>query len=144
MLAKGAVRMPDAPFARYPLPPERAMMPHILVVDDDPSIRELVQEILEDDGYQVITVADGDEAISHLATDPPVLMLLDLNMPRVTGWEVTERVQRTGPRVPIVFMTAGNRAQREAERYGVCGWLAKPFDLDELLHAVAHCLPRPA
>ena len=116
----------------------------ILVVDDDPDIRDVVADTLRDDGYEVCTAADGREAMAHIREGRPRLVLLDLQMPSMTGWEVVERLRAEGIAVPVVFMTAGLRARAEAERHGVAGYLAKPFGLDDLTALVTRFVPGPA
>jgi CheY-like chemotaxis protein len=113
------------------------MSPDVLVVEDDEAIRHTIEVILEDEGYDVALATNGREALDRITADPPKMVLLDLQMPVMTGWEVTERVQQQGLDVPLVFMTAGHRAQTEAERYHVAGFLGKPFELDDLLDTVA-------
>jgi len=115
--------------------PGRAPVPWILVVDDDAAIREVIQLALEDDGYQVTTASNGEEALACLAacnSGGRALVLLDLNMPVMTGWECYERLERLPCAPPVVFMTAGPVARHEAMRHHAAGFLAKPFNLDDL------------
>ncbi len=67
---------------------------------DDRAIRQVVEMALEDEGYTVTTAANGREALAVIATRPPAVVLLDLNMPVMSGWEVTAQVQQHGPDVP--------------------------------------------
>ena len=112
------------------------MTHHVLVVDDDDAIREIVQEILEDEGYHVSTAANGREALAQVAVSPPDVVLLDLNMPVLDGWQTHARLREQQLAIPVVYMTAGQRAQHEAERHQAAGYLAKPFDLAHLLATV--------
>jgi CheY-like chemotaxis protein len=105
---------------------------HVLVVDDDFAIRETIAQALLLEGYSVATAANGRQAVDRITESPPKLVLLDLTMPVMSGWELLQWLRNTQPAVPVVIMTAGFRAQAEAERYGADGHLAKPFDLDEL------------
>ncbi len=108
----------------------------VLVVDDDPHIRHLITLALLDEGFTVEQVADGQHALERVTTSPPSLVLLDLNMPGMSGWEVHARLREIHPQVPVAYMTAGLRAREEAQRHGAAGYLAKPFDLDELVRLV--------
>lgn len=112
------------------------MQPYVLVVDDDPGIREIVEWALTDEGYTVVTVANGEEALRRVEQRVPAVVLLDLQMPVMTGWDVLHRLRASRVTAPVVFMTAGYQAQEEARRHGVAGFLAKPFDLADLLNAV--------
>jgi CheY-like chemotaxis protein len=109
----------------------------ILVVDDDSAIRDAVQELLEDHGYEVVLAGDGVEALERLAAmaAPPSLILLDLKMPRMDGWEfLTERNGSvSGARVPVVLLS-GMTFIRDAP--GVVDFLAKPLRPDKLLDCV--------
>jgi CheY-like chemotaxis protein len=114
----------------------------IVVADDDPDIRRLVADILRDEGYRVLAAADGREALALIRRRTPALVLLDLQMPLLTGWDVLDRLRAEDIRTPVVFMTAASRARVEAERHAVAGFLAKPFEVDELLAVVArHAAP---
>jgi CheY-like chemotaxis protein len=112
-------------------------MPHqVLVVDDDPGIRQLIEMVLQDEGFDVVTAANGKEALERINESRPALVLLDLQMPVMTGWEVLSQVREANIEVPVVFMTAGYRAKTEAERYNADGYVAKPFDLTEIIDTV--------
>lgn len=113
----------------------------VLAVDDDPSILELVQMALEDDGYTVMTAADGAEALELLDKHSLGLILLDMRMSRVNGWEFAEAYRRRpGPHAPIVVITAAADAAARAAEIGAEGYLGKPFGLDELSEVVSRYL----
>ena len=110
---------------------------HIPVVDDDAAIRQTICDILESEGYSVAVAGDGRDALARIAEHEPSLILLDLQMPVMTGWDVLSQLRQQGASVPVVFMTAGYRAKTEAERHSAEGHLGKPFEMDELLRLVA-------
>ena len=113
------------------------MMPGlILVVDDDPDIRTLVHMVLEEEGYDVMAAGNGREALTRVQQQEPALILLDLNMPIMSGWELHDELRSRQIGVPVVYMTAAQRARAEAESHGAQGFLAKPFGLNELLETV--------
>jgi len=106
----------------------------ILVVDDDPGVREAVQSLLLEEGFAVVTACDGQEALERLETmSPPCLILLDLRMPRVDGWEFLARRDGKGKRAPVVLLS-GMTFIRDAP--GVADFLAKPLRPDKLLDCV--------
>jgi CheY-like chemotaxis protein len=110
----------------------------ILVIDDDASIRDMVALLLEDEGYQVSTASDGQEALALLAQTPPDLILLDMKMARMDGWQFTERYrQLDAAQAPVVVMTAAQNAEARATKVAADGFIAKPFDLDALLQVIA-------
>ena len=121
------------------LPPTTATA-QVLVVDDDPDIRSVVEAILSGEGYQVTTASNGRLAWEMIARQQPDVVLLDLQMPVMTGWELLGLIRERGLQVPIVVMTAGYRAKAEAERHGAAAHLSKPFDLNDLLATVERCL----
>ena len=112
------------------------MAHHILIVDDDRAIREVLAMVLKDEGFDVDTAANGPDALEQIGRQRPVLVLLDLQMPGMAGWEVLEHLREARVDVPVLFMSAGYRAKAAAEQYRADGYLAKPFELDELLAVV--------
>ncbi len=111
-------------------------MNHVLVVDDDVSIVNTVSAVLVDEGYEVATASDGRAALNELAQELPSLVLLDMRMPVMDGWQFAQEVKRRGLVVPIVVMTAAQDAARWAGEIGADGYVAKPFDIDDLIEAV--------
>jgi CheY-like chemotaxis protein len=117
--------------------------PVILVVDDDPGILETVVEVLELEGYRVLQARNGYEAFSHVLSAPPDLILLDLRMPVMHGWEFAQHFrERWGRTTPIVAMTADVNAAAATEYIIADAVLAKPFSLDTLTTMVANLLKR--
>ncbi|HZI09579.1 MAG TPA: response regulator [Myxococcus sp.] len=109
----------------------------ILVVEDDPDIREALSELLGFEGYEVITASNGQEGLDALATmRQPCLVLLDLMMPVLTGYEFLERLRVTGTisLVPVLVLTASHVTETPA---GAVGLLRKPVEMNHLLSTVA-------
>jgi CheY-like chemotaxis protein len=110
----------------------------ILVVDDDGDLRELLRLLLESAGYAVETARDGREALQRVTAHPPAVVLLDMKMPVMNGWQFAEALRRDfNHRVPIVVVTAAEDARKSAQEVDAEGFLGKPFDLDDVLAAVA-------
>ena len=119
------------------------MEPHeqtVLVVDDDTSILRTVADILGDEGYRVLTAGNGVEALALLAQNVPDVILLDMRMPVMDGWQLAKTLDDRQRAIPLVVMTAAQDAGQWALEIGAASFLAKPFDLDELLEAVARQL----
>lgn len=108
----------------------------ILVVDDDPEILAMLRDFLESEGVPVRTAGNGAEALEALDVVAPGLILLDMRMPVLDGWGFAERFRERQLAYPIVVMTAAESAQRWAEEIGATGYIAKPFDVDELLQTI--------
>lgn len=108
----------------------------ILVIDDDPAILGTIHEILDMEGYPVLTARNGAEALQMLERQRPSLVLLDMRMPVMDGWAFTREMRERGVQVPILVMTAAQSARSWAEEIGAQGYLAKPFQLLDLLNAV--------
>jgi CheY-like chemotaxis protein len=108
----------------------------ILVVDDDVEIVAMLRDFLEGEGLVVRTAANGAEALDLLAELAPALILLDMRMPVLDGWGFAEQCRERQHAYPIVVMTAAESAQRWAEEIGATGYIAKPFDVDELLQTI--------
>ena len=112
----------------------------ILVVDDDQVIQQLLKVNLELEGYAVEVASDGEEALALFDRFHPDLVLLDIMMPKLDGWEVARRLAgTTGGPPPIVLLSA--RAQesdvQKGNDLGVAAYVTKPFDPIQLLHLVA-------
>ncbi|MBI3966295.1 MAG: response regulator [Chloroflexi bacterium] len=109
----------------------------MMVVDDDQDILSMVSAILSDEGYDVVTAEHGQAALAALAASEPQVILLDMNMPVMNGWEFTNAYrQMPGQQAPIVVFTASGMAERTAKEIGADGFVGKPFDLDELLEVL--------
>jgi DNA-binding response OmpR family regulator len=115
----------------------------VLVVDDDSGIRAFVRDALEDEGYHVATASTGPQALNLIATEPPALVLLDLHIPNMSGWEVHHWLRRWHHDVPVVYMSADERVRAEARERHAAGSLSKPFDLGELLTVVERYTSHP-
>jgi DNA-binding NtrC family response regulator len=109
----------------------------VLVVDDDPYILDVVSAILTNEGYEVMGAANGAEAFRSISKARPCVVLLDMVMPVLDGWEFIELSKTSGLNLPIVIMTASKNAATLASEVGAADYLGKPFDLDELSTKVA-------
>lgn len=108
----------------------------VLAVDDDPSILDLMTDILSEEGYRVLRAQNGAEALDVLGTARPCLVLLDMRMPTLDGWGFASALKERGLRYPIVVVTAAESARAWAEEIGADAYLAKPFQLSDLLSVV--------
>jgi len=115
----------------------------ILVVDDEPNIREVVGQYLRREGYAVVPAADGEEALRLYRRERPGLVVLDLMLPRVSGIEVCRRIQAEG-RIPLIMLTA--RGEEEDRILGLSlgadDYMVKPFSPRELVARVGAVLRR--
>lgn len=118
----------------------------ILLVDDEPGLREAVQAYLEDSGFEVTTAANPQHAFQVLSTAQPDLVISDIMMPGMDGYQFLEKLRKleTYGQLPVVFLTAkGMTADRIlGYRSGVDAYLPKPFDPDELVAIVANLIER--
>jgi CheY-like chemotaxis protein len=113
----------------------------VLVVEDDPDMAAVVQMIVAEAGYEVRTACDGAEALERIAERMPGVILLDMRMPVMDGWEFAREFgARFGRAAPIVVITAAENARARAEEIGADGWLEKPFELDEVVRMVSRFL----
>ncbi|MGC8668941.1 MAG: sigma-54-dependent transcriptional regulator [Chthonomonadales bacterium] len=118
----------------------------ILVVDDEPNIRRVLEAMLVRDGYQVLTADAGRKAVDIAATNTLDLLITDLIMPDMTGIEVLREVKQTQPHCAALVITAYGtiKSAVEAMRLGAYNYIAKPFDLDEVRVQVQHALENRA
>lgn len=108
----------------------------ILVVDDDETILSTVCDILQFEGYSTECATNGEEGLRLLETVRPKLVLLDMRMPVLDGWQFAQILKERGIRIPIVVMTAAQDAKEWAREIEANGYLPKPFDYLDLLAAV--------
>jgi CheY-like chemotaxis protein len=124
-------------------------MATILVVDDEPDIVRVVVRILESQGHSVRTAADGFEALEKVAAEPPDAIILDVNLPRMDGFEVCRKLKgdQATRAIPVVMMTAAyvsvDDASR-AEQMGADEYIVKPFLREVLIHNVERLLSASA
>jgi CheY-like chemotaxis protein len=115
----------------------------VLVVEDDRDLVSLMEMVLTDAGYRVATACDGVEALARVAEEMPGVILLDMRMPGMNGWEFAREFrERYGRQAPLVVVTAAENARRRAEEIGAEAWLEKPFDLEDVLAAVSSQLDK--
>lgn len=115
-----------------PAPSWSAAVPHVLIVDDEESLRELVKEVLVEDGYEVSTAGDGRTAMALLAKHPAQVVLTDLKLPDTTGLDVVEQVRRLDPRIQCIVMSGYGSIDLavQAMKEGAADFLTKPFKPD--------------
>jgi DNA-binding response OmpR family regulator len=122
-------------FVVQPSPAGAALHRRVLVVDDDPRSRTAVARLLTEEGYDATVAADGEEASGLVATWHPDLVLTDLNMPRLDGRGLLQRIKTVSPGTPVIVVTAraGADGRASVEGMGAAGFFAKPVQVDELL-----------
>jgi DNA-binding response OmpR family regulator len=114
------------------------MSKRILVVEDDPVIQRLIIEFLEDEGFQVLAVSDGQAGVDAAQRTLPDLILMDLMLPVLDGMAATRAIKRDTrtDSIPVIAISAGTNLRIHAEQLPADGVVGKPFDLDTLLAAV--------
>src|SRR5437764_2176074 len=124
-------------------PGKPARGPLVLLVDDDSQVREVVRINLEMEGYAVREAANAEDGLAALEEEAPDLILLDVMMPQVDGWEMLRRVQeRHGVgSIPVVMFSGQLDAGREAVERGAQGFVGKPFDLRALIEQTKQIVP---
>ena len=110
----------------------------VLVVEDDADLVALMELVLSDAGYRVRTAPEGTAALARVGEEMPGLILLDMRMPGMNGWEFAREFRaRYGRAAPIVVVTAAENARARAAEVEADGWLSKPFEIDDVLRMVA-------
>lgn len=116
----------------------------ILVVDDEPGVRELVGDVLELEGYDVTIAVDGLDALAYIRKQKFDLFVLDINMPKIDGLVLLEKVRGAGDQTPVLFLTARREKDdiHQGFRVGADDYVTKPFSIEELALRVAAILRR--
>jgi two-component system, chemotaxis family, chemotaxis protein CheY len=115
----------------------------VLLVDDDRLFRDMIAAALQAEGYTVAVAHDGQHALATLATAPAQLILLDLQMPVMDGYEFVRRLREWGLAIPVIFMSSEPTVRADANSLAVAGALPKPFDLAHLFTLVEAHVPNP-
>lgn len=116
----------------------------ILIVEDDPSIRQLLRDALEQDGLEVVSASDGEEAIALSERRRPAAVVLDMGLPLIDGASVADRIRdQHGDLVPFIVVTASRRIDEIASRVRAARYLTKPFDIADLVGAVRDAVEPP-
>ncbi len=116
----------------------------VLVVDDDLPLRGMLSAALRQHGFQVFLAGDGGEAHRALTINHPHIILLDLMMPGINGWDFLQKLKETGylPKTPVIVISAHLRVDPQAVlMMGASAMLPKPFNLDELVCLIEHLVP---
>ena len=117
--------------------------PLVLVVDDDPRLREFLRVSLEASGYSVSEAEGGEQALVAIADERPALVLLDVVMPGVGGWELLRRLEERHGSIPVIMFSGqvDEASARAAAEGGARGLIGKPFDPRELLARAKQLVP---
>jgi RNA polymerase sigma factor (sigma-70 family) len=126
------------------MPQSRESDTVIAIVDDDPSVREGLSSLIRSAGLQVETFASGQEFLARPGTEAPSCLVLDLQLPGLSGLDLQKRMAEAGLEIPIVFLTGhGNiPASVQAMKAGAVEFLTKPFDEQDLLQAIQEAVER--
>ncbi len=116
----------------------------VLVVGDEPNIRDLLSASLRFQGHQVLTAANGNEAINKIVDNQPDIVLLDVMLPDISGFGVTKKIRSLGIEVPILFLTARDDTEDKVTGLTVGGddYVTKPFSLDEIIARISAIMRR--
>lgn len=118
----------------------------VLVVDDDPDIVKAITVLLGVRGYRVVTASDGNMGLAAAERESPDVVIVDMMMPRTSGFLVLERLKHRpppGPRVIMITANEGLKHRAYAEMLGVDDYLCKPFPLEQLVESVVRLCPPP-
>ncbi len=117
---------------------------NVLVIDDDERVRTLLGDILRFAGHQVIEASDGKSGMRCLETGGFDVVLTDLGMPEMNGWEVAKIVKRATPQIPVVLITGWgtNLDEQKVKESGVDGIIGKPFQVREVIEVVQQFFPQ--
>ena len=124
-------------------PGGRKVGPLVLVVDDDAGLREFMRVNLEMEGYTVLEAASGEEALAAIEDQVPALVLLDVVMPGIDGWQMLQRLQERHGSIPVIMFSGqvDSTQASDAEERGARGFVGKPFDPQQLIERAKQLVP---
>ncbi|MBI2526778.1 MAG: response regulator [Candidatus Rokubacteria bacterium] len=137
-LAPAAPAVPTAP----PAPPRPARTGTVLIIDDEAPVRELVVDVLASKGHRVTAATGGREGVELFRAGHFDLVITDLGMPDMTGWDVVRAIRAQGADVPVLLLTGWGEVVETPDGVRVDGLISKPFDVAKLTGAVAEALAR--
>lgn len=116
----------------------------VMVAEDDPHLRDLVESLLTDEGYRVLTAADGLAALDIAVREEPAAILLDLGLPSLTGPDFCRAYRERGGRAPVALVTGADPAnvQTAMEACGASAYVRKPFDIEDILDTLERFVGR--
>ncbi|HAY21502.1 MAG TPA: Fis family transcriptional regulator, partial [Desulfobacterales bacterium] len=114
----------------------------ILIVDDDPQLRQSFEKLLLDEGHAVLTAPDGEAALTLIRQAPPDLVIMDVRMPGMSGLEAFKTMHDLEPKLPVVIMTAFGTTETaiEATKLGAYDYILKPFEIPDILVIIGQAL----
>ena len=115
-------------------------MSKILIVEDDKVISDGLRQALESESYEVVCAFDGEAGLYMVKTESPDLVILDIMMPNMNGFEVTTEVRRSGDNIPIIVLSARTESEDKVRGLdlGADDYMTKPFEMRELVHKDQH------
>lgn len=124
-------------------------MSRILVIDDEPAIRTVLQTMLTREGYTVVCAKNGKAGLEAFTQDKPDLVITDIIMPEKEGIEIIQTIRKTDPQIPVIAISGGGRAANVdflplATKFGATATLGKPFGATKLLDLVRSLMPTAA
>lgn len=116
----------------------------ILLAEDEPSLGQIIKESLETRNFEVLLCVNGEEALSVYKTENPLLLVLDVMMPKKDGFTLAKEIRKDNATIPIIFLTAKSQTEDVVEGFGVGGndYLKKPFSMEELIVRINALLKR--
>jgi len=115
----------------------------VLVADDDSGVRNALRKVLEEEGYEVVLAADGQQALNQFEGGSIDLLLLDIAMPVKNGWDTFEQIANQNPVLPIIVITGQSNQYKAASVAGVGALMEKPLDVTRLLGTMQELLAEP-
>lgn len=115
-------------------------MKHLMIIEDEISLQNILEEILTDEGYEVSLFSDGLAALEKLKTTPPDMILTDFNLPKISGKEFIERIRTMDhlKNIPIIIMSGQLNIEETAAELAVYDYLKKPYHLDTLIEKITN------